>query len=668
MIQDRNGNIIIGSWGGGISVITKEKVDDLKGSEPNNSQQIFENFSTADGLSNDVVYQILEDDEGNILVGTNVGFTIFEKGILIENEKIDKENVVNLNEQTGYSIKDISNNNSMHLGGSGVVWAGTGDKLVRFNYGGINTSETPLHLELENIKINNERVSWRSINHIRRTKTAETQVGGTPAYITDELLTFNKIRSAEDIEKMSLKYSEVLFDSLTAFYSLPVNLQLPYSKNSLTFEFSAVETTRPQLVKYQYMLEGYDVDWNPVTDNSMATFGNILEGDYTFLVKALSPDGVWSDPLSYSFSVMPPWYRSYYAYGLYVLLFVAMLFFIDKYQRKRVLFEERQKTMQMQLEHAREIEKAYTDLKSTQLQLIHAEKMASLGSLTTGIAHEIQNPLNFVTNFSEVSKEMLDELKEELANKNYDHLQETVDDVHLNLQKINQHGKRADAIVKGMLQHGRLGSGVKQPTDVNAICEEFLNLAYHGFRSKEKAFSAILETDFDRNLGKIIAIPQDIGRLVLNLINNAIYATNVKLQQELKLIEQNRERRSIGDLQKEELSNETKANPYQPVIKIKTKLHSHRFIKPTNIQASATNQKEVQEYLEISVSDNGTGIPKNVVDKIFQPFFSTKPSGEGTGLGLSLSFDIVQVHGGEFKVETEEGKGTTFIIELPILE
>jgi two-component system, NtrC family, sensor kinase len=264
------------------------------------------------------------------------------------------------------------------------------------------------------------------------------------------------------------------------------------------------------------------------------------------------------------------------------------------------------------------IEGAYAELKNTQAQLIQSEKMASLGELTAGIAHEIQNPLNFVNNFSDVNSELVDELQQEANRGNLDEVKAIAKDIKDNEEKINHHGKRADAIVKGMLQHSRSSSGVKEPTDINALCDEYLRLAYHGLRAKDKLFNAITKTDFDQSIGNINIIPQRIGRVILNLINNAFYAVDEKKKQ-------------IGD-------------GYEPTVSVST--------------------KKEKDMVEIKVKDNGNGIPQKVLDKIFQPFFTTKPTGQGTGLGLSLSYDIVKAHGGELKVNTKENEGTEFTIHL----
>ena len=267
-----------------------------------------------------------------------------------------------------------------------------------------------------------------------------------------------------------------------------------------------------------------------------------------------------------------------------------------------------------------ELMHAFTELKNTQSQLIQSEKMASLGELTAGIAHEIQNPLNFVNNFSEVNTELIDELSEEVDKGNLDEVKTIVKDIKENEQKINHHGKRADAIVKGMLLHSRSSSGVKEPTDINALCDEYLRLAYHGLRAKDKSFNAKFETHFDEGIGKVKIIRQDIGRVILNLITNAFYV--------------------VDDKKKSGIDG------YEPIVSVSTKKERNKAL--------------------IIVKDNGNGIPKKVLDKIFQPFFTTKPTGQGTGLGLSLSYDIVKAHGGELIVETKEGKETTFTIKLPI--
>jgi signal transduction histidine kinase len=284
---------------------------------------------------------------------------------------------------------------------------------------------------------------------------------------------------------------------------------------------------------------------------------------------------------------------------------------IEDLQKKSLVIEDANKALTQTLE----------ELKATQVQLIQSEKMASLGELTAGIAHEIQNPLNFVNNFSEVSNELIEEMCEQLEKGNAEEAKAIANEIKMSLEKINLHGKRADGIVKSMLQHSRTSTGKKEPTDINVLADEYLRLAYHGMRAKDKSFNAAIKTDYDENIGLIKVISQDVGRVILNLITNAFYAV----------------------MEKKKLHPEA----YEPTVTVSTKKIDNKII--------------------ITVKDNGTGIPQKALDKIFQPFFTTKPTGQGTGLGLSLSYDIVtKGHGGELKVETKEGEYTAFSVILPV--
>jgi two-component system NtrC family sensor kinase len=284
---------------------------------------------------------------------------------------------------------------------------------------------------------------------------------------------------------------------------------------------------------------------------------------------------------------------------------------IEDLQKKSLVIEDANKALIQTLE----------ELKATQVQLIQSEKMASLGELTAGIAHEIQNPLNFVNNFSEVCNELIDEMTEQIEKGNAEDATAIASEIKMSLEKINLHGKRADGIVKSMLQHSRTSTGKKEPTDINVLADEYLRLAYHGLRAKDKSFNAAIKTDYDENIGLVKIISQDIGRVILNLITNAFYAVMEK----------------------------KKLHPtgYEPTVTVRTKKIDNKII--------------------VEVKDNGTGIPQKAIDKIFQPFFTTKPTGQGTGLGLSLSYDIVtKGHGGEIKVETKEGESTSFSVILPV--
>ncbi len=389
---------------------------------------------------------------------------------------------------------------------------------------------------------------------------------------------------------------------------------------TISIDFAAIHFAGNNNNQYQYKLEGFDKDWKNGGTIGNATYTNLSPGTYTLYIKGSNLDNVWSDgKKSIEIIILPPWWQTWWAYTLYILLFLFILWQFYRYQKIRTIRKERERAQQKELEQAKEIEKAYHELKATQQQLIQSEKMASLGELTAGIAHEIQNPLNFVNNFSEVNQELISELVDEVDKGNTAEIKSLAKDIKENEEKINHHGKRADAIVKGMLQHSRSSSGVKEPTDINALANEYLRLAYHGLRAKDKSFNATMKTDFDETIGNINIVPQDIGRVVLNLINNAFYVVDEK--------------------KKSGIEN------YEPTVSVST--------------------KKISGKVEIKVADNGNGIPQKVLDKIFQPFFTTKPTGQGTGLGLSLSYDIVKAHGGEIKVDTKEGEGTTFIISLP---
>ena len=288
-------------------------------------------------------------------------------------------------------------------------------------------------------------------------------------------------------------------------------------------------------------------------------------------------------------------------------------------EKQEMLASQNEALEKQVAERTKELKTSLDHLKATQAQLVQSEKMASLGELTAGIAHEIQNPLNFVNNFSEINTELLDELKTAIDANDSAEIKDLIQDIKDNETKIVLHGKRADGIVKGMLQHSRSSAGQKEPSDINALCDEYLRLAYHGLRAKDKSFNVKMETDYDNTLEKINIVPQEIGRVILNIINNAFYAVSEK--------------------------KKLAADSYQPLVSIKT--------------------RKLNDKIEIHVADNGDGIPDAIKEKIFQPFFTTKPTGSGTGLGLSLSYDIIKAHGGSLHVKSEERKGTEFTILLP---
>jgi signal transduction histidine kinase len=387
----------------------------------------------------------------------------------------------------------------------------------------------------------------------------------------------------------------------------------------MRFEYAAPFFDKENKTQYQVWLKGFEKGWSDWDVNYYKEYTNLPEGDYTFHVRAMNIYGKLSEEAVYAFTIQPPWWRTWWAYTIFGLLALAVIwtfiyFRSRRLRRENLILEEKVTHRTVQLKQSLE------ELKSTQFQLIQSEKMASLGELTAGIAHEIQNPLNFVNNFSEVNKELLAELSEEITKGNYNDVQAIAKDVIENEEKINHHGKRADAIVKGMLQHSKATTAQKEPTDINALADEYLRLTYHGLRAKDKSFNAIMQTDFDESIDKMNIIPQDIGRVLLNLFNNAFYAVNEKKNQ--------------------------RPEGYEPTVQVSTKNENGKVL--------------------IKVKDNGIGIPQKVVGKMFQPFFTTKPTGQGTGLGLSLSYDIIKAHGGEIKVETKDGEGSEFIIQLQI--
>ena len=433
------------------------------------------------------------------------------------------------------------------------------------------------------------------------------------------------------------KDSAIIVDTVKAY-------KFRYNENRITLNYVGLYYKDPLATQYAYKLDGYDKAWVQAGTQRTVTYTNLSPGTYTFHVKAANSDGTWSTvDESIVFSISPPWWQTWWAYLLYAVVFAIAIRAFIAYRSRQLLQSNKMLEHKVKLRTAEVLEQkeeiaaqrdhletALEDLQAAQAQLIQSEKMASLGELTAGIAHEIQNPLNFVNNFSEVNKELIEELKSEWSIVNSEKkkvAEELLNDIQQNTEKINHHGKRADAIVKGMLQHSRISSGQKEPTDLNALCDEYLRLSYHGLRAKDKSFNTEIKTDFDESIGKINIIPQDIGRVLLNLFNNAFYAVNEK--------------------------SRLSANSYQPTAKVST--------------------RRLNDKMEIRVEDNGNGIPSSIKEKIFQPFFTTKPTGEGTGLGLSLSYDIIKAHGGEIKVNTREGEGlpgeqtgTEFVIQLPL--
>jgi len=436
------------------------------------------------------------------------------------------------------------------------------------------------------------------------------------------------------------------------------------------FEFSGLSLVAPEKVQFKFRLIGYDKDWVASTADRRAFYTNLPSGSYGFQVVASNNDGVWNEKgATVEFTVLPFYYETTWFWILAVLTLI-MLVWLVVYWRTRAtrkqneLLEAQVASRTQDLNRVNgdlnqtnaaiatqrdKLEHTLMELKAAQAQLIQSEKMASLGELTAGIAHEIQNPLNFVNNFSEVNSELIVEMKQAIEKGNMEQIKAIANVLDGNEQKIIHHGKRADAIVKSMLQHSKRsdstggGIGKIEPTDINALVDEYLRLAYHGLRAKDKSFNATLITDFDDSIGLINVIPQDIGRAILNLISNAFYAVGIRSKEITFMAVERSKQINLPATEKKKPGDDD----YEPTVLVST--------------------KKINGKIEIKVKDNGNGIPLKVLDKIFQPFFTTKPTGEGTGLGLSMAYDIItKGHGGDIRVKSQEGVGTEFEIFLPI--
>lgn len=692
-----------------------------------------------DGLPSNTIYGILQDDAGTLWISTNNGISNFDP---------DTKQFRNYGIDDGLMALEYDQN-AFAKGASGVMYFGSGLGVTAFEPKYLSTNSIPPQVVISDFKLFNKSI---------------------------------EVGPDSQIKKPLSQNPEIV---------------LAYDQNEISIDFVALHFANAEKNKYSYQLKGFDDQWIDAGNKRSATYTNLPPGDYSFHVKAANADGVWNEQgASIQFTILPPWYKTWWAYTFFLALFFITAFGVDRLQRRQLSKKEQERAALREAELRAEAENkrradteelskigraitstlsiekiidtvyenvnalmdaaifgvgiynkeknrldfpstkengvmlppysnhlddnkwlsiwcfknkkeivisdfekeynqylssisqpiegktpnsiiyipfvlqakvtgvittqsfkkgAYTeyhvnllrnlanyaaialdnasayrkldatlsDLQATQQQLIQSEKMASLGELTAGIAHEIQNPLNFVNNFSEVNSELISEMKQELEKRNFEEVKSLAHNIDENEKKIMFHGKRADAIVKGMLQHSRASSGLKELTDINSLCDEYLRLSYHGLRAKDKSFNALFKTNLDPAVGKVNIVQQDIGRVVLNLLTNAFYAVNEK-------------KKKLGS-----------SVSYEPTVTLTTKSIGGKIV--------------------IQVEDNGNGIPESIAQKIFQPFFTTKPAGQGTGLGLSLSYEIVtKGHSGNLTVESHEGVGSTFILVLPV--
>jgi len=647
LLADNTGTLWIGTYGGGLNSFDK----------PTGNFTSYKKDAGQNSFNSNLVTCLFEDNSGVLYIGT------FGDGLFTYNG--DSKTFTNYKNDPA-DAKSLSNNfiHCITSDRSGKIWIGTyGGGLNAF---AANTKTFLRYTERDGLSNNVINGIVPDVNGHLWLSTNK----GLNKFIfsSDSARGKNNVRTYDSQDGAQNKYNEgaffkskngkIFFGGVTGYnaffsedikdnpYQPPVvitrfylfekphsmdtmitskrSVVLSYRQNFFSFEFAGLNYTYPEKNQYAYMMEGLDKTWNYCNNRRYAAYTNIDPGEYTFRIIASNNDGVWNEQGTFlRITITPPFWKTWW-FSLVAGIIVAssILFYIRFRTRtltnQNIVLEQKvtQRTSELK-EKNEELVKTMDHLKSTQDQLIHSEKMASLGQLTAGIAHEIQNPLNFVNNFSKVSVELLDDLKQAPAEEKM----RITEDLKTNLEKISHHGERAERIVKGMLMHSRTGLSEKQPALLNKLIEDSLNLAYTGIRSNDNEFKCEVKTNFDTRITTLDIVPQDISRVMLNLINNAFYAMNEK-------------RKKISE-------------GYYPVLSLSTTLH--------------------KEDVSIKISDNGFGIPKEYKDKIFQPFFTTKPTGVGTGLGLSLSYDIItKRHGGKIKSESREGEGTDFIITLPL--
>lgn len=619
LYQDRQGTIWIGHHLGlsrmNLDPAVKIEIEDA---EKTLSEITFLNYQES-GLQ--MVMHILEDRQDRFWIATEDGLRRFdrEKGVTT----------------AVYTTEDGLCHNSIRAiieDEDGYLWLSTDKGLSRFD---------PDTEDFVNFDINDGLPGniFREHAHFQNPQTGEIFLGGFDGLISffPKEITSDPITPAvviTDLHASGERLTPGPERPLQKTIAFTDSITLTHEQNNLLLKYVGLHFVNPANNVYQYMLENYDKEWIDAGTQRSVRYPQLQPGEYIFRVKAANSTGLWNEEGdSLNITILPPWWRTYWAYAGYILFVLCGLFAVDRFQRRRLIRKERDRTRERELADARklerahnELESAYNELKSTQAKLVHQEKMASLGELTAGIAHEIKNPLNFVNNFAELSRELVHELLDAFRNndkkKSLDdgEINDILTDLERNAAKIAEHGKRADRIVEGMLQHSRGRSGERKLTDINLLIEECLNLSYHGMRARHTDFNIEIEKELDPTIDNVNIIPQDINRVLLNLMTNGFYEADKK-------------RRTLQD-------------GFQPKLFVKS--------------------AKLKNKIEIRIRDNGNGIPKDIQKKLFNPFFTTKPTGEGTGLGLSISYDIiVQEHHGDLRFETEEGEFAEFVITLP---
>ena len=571
----------IGTSGGGLNRM------DLR-------NETFIHYLEKNGLPNNVVYGILSDKNGNLWLSSNLG--ISQVTLNEEREAIHFKNYDALDGLPGNEF----NTGAYYQNENGEMYFGGVDGFVWFHPDSLGRNSNP-----------------------------------PPVVITDFQLNYSSV---------SHQQGSILSKSI----SFTTEIQLTYDQNSIAFEFSALDFSSPSKNQYSYYLENFDSDWNEAGSNRQAVYTNLDPGHYMFKVRASNSDGIWNkEGTSISINIRPPWWQTWWAYLVFSVIALLLFLGLRQYEMERQHLKreadvERAKaeTKRLQAEkvkaQARDLEIAFQELKEKNEEIISAhqklivqDKLATLGQLIAGIAHEIKNPLNFVNNFSEITVEQADELKETLEKykekfeeDDYADFLDLVEDIRLNAIDIHANGLRANSIIRNMMDHTRGTDDERRPTNINHLLKENVKLAYHGYRAIDPSFNVHIETNYDEQLPEISVIAPDLGRVLLNILNNACYAVHQK--------------------QKTELVS------YTPTLQVATLAH--------------------KGSLQIHIRDNGPGIPKEIKEKIFKPFFTTKPAGEGnTGLGLSISREIIEEkHKGKLEVNSKEGEFTEFIITLPV--